>query len=98
MIIQDYDLRNKQYSIEILEKNIDNLTNKTLLYTQKLTADFCAEYILNEEYACCVEETYINFYDVLQAQKHITKTELYDAIQKYSTLKLSNEKIIYTTK
>lgn len=80
--IQDYDLRNKQYSIDILEENICYLSIKTLLYTQKLTAEFCAKYILNEEYASCVEETYICFYDVLHAQKHITKDELNIAIQK----------------
>jgi hypothetical protein len=52
------------------------------LYTQKLTADFCVKYILNEEYSSCVEETYINAYDVLQAQPHITKEELSDALKR----------------
>jgi len=84
VIIQDYDLRLKKYSIEILEENISRLANKTLLYTQDLTADFCSKYILNDDYTCCVEETYINCYDVLRAQKHITESELTASIQKYS--------------
>ena len=67
--IQDYDLKKNKYSITILEENINYLSIKTLLYTQVLTAEFCAKYILNDEYASCVEETYICFYDVLQAQK-----------------------------
>jgi len=80
--IFDHDLRMGQYSISVLEENIDRLTNKTLLYTQKLTADFCVKYILNEEYSSCVEETYINAYDVLQAQQHITKEELSEALKR----------------
>ena len=74
--IQDYDLKKNKYSITILEENINYLSIKTLLYTQVLTAEFCAKYILNDEYASCVEDTYICFYDVLQAQKHITEEEL----------------------
>ena len=81
--IFDNDLRNKQYSIKILEDNIDTLTNKIILYTQRLTADFCVIYILNDEYSSCVEETYINVYDVLTAQTHITKEELSDSLTRY---------------
>ena len=75
-------LRCRQYDINVLEKNINNLSLKILLYTQKLTADFCAKYILNENYASCVEETYICARDVLNAQKHITERELFDALDK----------------
>ena len=89
--IFDHDLRNRQYSIEQLEENIDNLTNKTLLYTQKLTADFCVTYILNDEYTSCVEETYINVYDVLQAQPHITKEELSEALTKFKAINDDNK-------
>ncbi len=81
-ILTDSMLRCRQYDIRILEKNINNLSLNTLLYTQKLTADFCAKYILSENYASCVEETYICVGDVLSAQKHITKRELLDAIDK----------------
>ena len=81
-ILNDFMIRCRQYDISILEKNINNLSLKILLYTQKLTADFCAKYILNENYASCVEETYICNGDVLNAQKHITERELFDALDK----------------
>jgi hypothetical protein len=88
--IFDHDLRNNKYSIDILEENIDNLTNKTLLYTQKLTSDFCVNYILNQEYTSCDEETYINAYDILQAQPHINKEELSDSLTKFKETKNNN--------
>jgi len=88
--IFDHDLRNNKYSIDILEENIDNLTIKTLLYTQKLTPDFCVNYILNQEYTSCDEETYINAYDILQAQPHITKEDLSDSLTKFKETKNNN--------
>ena len=75
-------LRNKKYNIDLLEKNINFLSIKTLLYTQDLTADFCVKYILNDKYASCVEDTFIRVGDVLNAQKHITKKEIYEAFNK----------------
>jgi hypothetical protein len=79
-ILNDFMIRCRQYDISILEKNINNLSLKTLLYTQKLTADFCAKYILNEK----------TFYkaDVLNAQKHITEQELFDAIDKLNKIEI----------
>lgn len=76
LLLSDAMLRNKKYDISALEKNINNLSTKTLLYTQKLTADFCVKYILNEQYASCVEDTYICIGDVLTAQKHITLADI----------------------
>jgi hypothetical protein len=77
--INDQDLRKKKYSIDLLEKNIDNLSISIILKTQILTADFCVKYILNEEYASCVEETYICDLDVLYHQPHIKHNDLYNA-------------------
>jgi len=74
--INDQDLRKKKYSIDVLEQNIDNLSISTVLNTQILTPEFCVKYILNEEYASCVEETYICDFDVLQRQPHIKSYEL----------------------
>jgi hypothetical protein len=76
LLLSDAMLRNKKYDISALEKNINNLSTKTLLYTQKLTADFCVKYILNYEYSSCVEDTYICIGDVLNAQKHITLADI----------------------
>ena len=76
LLLSDAMLRNKKYDISTLERNINNLSIKTLLYTQKLTADFCVKYILNYEYSSCVEDTYICIGDVLNAQKHITLADI----------------------
>lgn len=45
--MKDSDLYEKEYPIEELEKYIDCLRIKTLLYTQTLTVDFCKKYMLN---------------------------------------------------
>ncbi len=71
------------YQLDILEKNIMNLSGKTLLNTQYLTAEFCAKYILNNEYFDGVEEDYLYTGDyVLQKQKHISKEDLLYWIKK----------------
>ena len=82
ILLNDSMLRKKKYDIEVLEKNIYNLSMKTLLYTQDLTADFCIKYILNEKYASCVEDTFLSMGDVLNAQKHITRSAIYQAYNK----------------
>jgi len=80
--ITDHMLRYHKFDIHILEKNINNLSLKTLLYTQTLTAEFCVKYILDEKYASCIEDIYIDFGDVLNAQPHISKQDLLQAIHK----------------
>jgi phenylalanyl-tRNA synthetase alpha subunit len=82
ILLNDSMLRKKKYDIEVLEKNIYNLSMKTLLYTQYLTADFCIKYILNEKYASCVEDTFLSMGDILNAQKHITRSSIYHAYNK----------------
>lgn len=74
--LNDQDLRKKKYSIDVLEKNINNLSISVILKTQKLTPEFCVKYILNEKYASCVEETYICDFDVIKRQPHIKSSEL----------------------
>jgi hypothetical protein len=76
-VIKNEDLYKNKYSIYILEKNIMNLSGKTLLNTQYLTAEFCAKYILNDNYYEGVEEDYLYTGDfVLNKQKHISKEDL----------------------
>lgn len=71
---------NNYYSVADLERNIDNLQIKIILHTQKLTAEFCAKYILNEEYASCEEDLdLITFGYVLRHQPHISSEELFAA-------------------
>jgi hypothetical protein len=56
--LNDIDLIKKKYPLDILIKNVNNLSATGLVNHQKLDADFCKKYILNEDYHCCVEESY----------------------------------------
>ena len=67
LVLSDYDLRQKIYSIEELTTNINNLSMKTLLYTQKLTPEFCLKYIINAPKS--TEEEYITEEDIIRIQK-----------------------------
>lgn len=78
--ISNQDLHTNKYSVEVLAFNIDRLDIKTILRTQKLTGEFCRNYILNEEYASCVEDTYICVGDVLLKQKHLCLEDIYPKI------------------
>jgi len=76
-VIKNDDLYKQKYQLDILEKNIMNLSGKTLLNTQYLTAEFCAKYIINDNYSEGVEEDYLYSGDfVLKKQKHISKEDL----------------------
>ena len=82
--INEEDLYNNQYSIEILEKNINNLNKKRVINTQKLTADFCVKYLLDNNINSGNEDSYI--FDeayILNSQEHITEKEWKQSIQKY---------------
>ena len=76
IMIEDNDLVYTQYSIDVLIKNINRLSIKNLLYHQKLTAEFCAKYILSKNSACCNEEDNITINDVVEVQTHLTKDEI----------------------
>jgi hypothetical protein len=76
-VITNQDLYKTKYPIDVLEENIMNLSGKTLLNTQILNAEFCAKYILNDNYYEGVEEDYLYTGDfVLTKQKHIIKEDL----------------------
>ena len=49
-------LLNKEYDMEILKHNINKLDLFTVMNTQTLTAKFCIDVILNEEYQITPEE------------------------------------------
>ena len=80
--IKDDDLYDNIYRMEDLENNIIELTNKLLL-CQFLDVRFCIKYILNDDYACGFEETYLTFTDVLRTQPHITYEELEECYDKF---------------
>jgi hypothetical protein len=74
--IKNDDLRKTQYSIEDLTRNIGNLEISTLLRWQKLDAEFCKKYILNEEYQS-VEDSYLVTIDyILKRQPHLKYEDL----------------------
>lgn len=84
-IIYNHQLRYKKYDIATLEYNIDRLSLRMLLRTQKLTPEFCVKYILNsEEHGMCVEDSYLFDEDILNCQEHITQKDLYEAYIKES--------------
>lgn len=76
-----------QYSMETLIEHIDYLNTKTILMTQKnLSADFCARYILNEEYHISYEDRYeIDIDLVLRSQPQLSREALEDAIDQFQT-------------
>jgi len=73
--INNMDLLANKYSEDILIQNVDNLSKKTILYTQILSAEFCAKYIF------CIddindgdEESYLfGTSHILRRQPHIDK-------------------------
>jgi hypothetical protein len=82
--INNNDLLKNKYSMNILEKNIDNLDKKILLYSQVLNAEFCVKYILDLDIDNGSEDSYIfdKIY-ILKKQNHITDEDFDDAFKKY---------------
>ena len=64
------DLSN-QHSEKILKKHIYEIHLMELLQTQKISASFAVNYLLNEKYQLLVDEK-ITIKDVLHFQPHIT--------------------------
>ena len=85
--ICNYDIIKHKYSIEILEKNIDDLSLWKILQTQTVTADFCVKYL----YCFKNNESPIYLHDILNWQEHLTKYNIYNC-DEYKK-KLENEKI-----
>jgi hypothetical protein len=83
--VSNLDLYNNKfkYDIEILEQNVDHLDNKYLLYTQNLTADFCVKYLYNPDINLGDEDSYLfDMSYILAQQKHISKMEFMNALNK----------------
>ena len=85
--LTDDNIRNNKfmYSYEQLEYSIvnDNLSLRIVSRYQKLTPYICAKYVIfggnNEIYGDCVEDRWLDDYDILRRQPHITREELSDA-------------------
>lgn len=89
-VIYEYDIIKHKYSIDILEKNINELSLWRILQTQILTAEFCVKYLY------CVKtiknnESPIYLHDILNWQEHLSKDDIYNC-DEYKK-KLKNEKI-----
>jgi hypothetical protein len=80
--------------MEKLIEHIDYLNTKTILMTQKnLNADFCARYILNDEYHISYEDHYeIDIDLVLRSQPQLSRSELEDAIYQFEISKKKVQK------
>uniref|UniRef100_A0A6C0EYC3 Uncharacterized protein n=1 Tax=viral metagenome TaxID=1070528 RepID=A0A6C0EYC3_9ZZZZ len=73
--------RNK-YTIQQLEANLNHLEIKHILQYQTLSSNFCAKYVLNEDYASCQEDLYlIDIGYVLYHQKHLTYDEIIKSLE-----------------
>ena len=91
--ITNEDLYKNKYSIEILEKNINNLNKKRLINTQTLTADFCVKYLLDNNIDSGNEDSYI--FDesyILHSQEHISEKEWNQSIHNFTLEKKLQKK------
>jgi hypothetical protein len=79
------DLYNNKYDRETLKSNIYAVKLIDILKTQIIDATFAVRYILNSNYQHQDIDLKINAKTVLKYQPHITKTELYKAIQDYES-------------
>jgi hypothetical protein len=74
IIINNLDLPKKQYDEIVLINNINHLSLKQIIITQKkLSLDFINKYILfpSHEQIITVEESYIDNNDVIKYQPHL---------------------------
>ena len=88
--ITNKDLFNNKYSIDILEKNINMLNKKIILFTQILTAEFCVKYILDLDIDSGSEDSYIfdkNY--ILESQPHISNEEFDLAYKLLSSIRFN---------
>tara|TARA_B000000557_G_C20391236_1_gene282289 strand:- start:105 stop:356 length:252 start_codon:yes stop_codon:yes gene_type:complete len=77
------DIYKNQYSTEELKEMLNGTISQTaILLNQKLNAEFCAKYILNDKYSLNDNDRYLDFNDVLNYQPHITEEELIEEYNK----------------
>jgi hypothetical protein len=77
--ITDRHLMNRPYlySVKELAHNMDHLNKKLVLSTQRLTAEFCIQYIWDTSIDGGSEDTYLFDFDyILDFQTHLKKEDL----------------------
>ena len=83
-MISDNDLLTQLYDIPTLIQNRTHLNKKTVLYTQRLTAKFCAYYIFEEDSGS--EDSYLfDKSEILEHQPHVNPDELSFYIKKINS-------------
>jgi len=93
MVITKEDLYKNQYDYETLKTNIYAVSLLDIVKTQKLTADFCAKYILNEDFQFLDEEQCITIDIVKKYQPHIMNIDLVSALFRETNKKLIGERV-----
>jgi len=93
MVLTTEKLYNNQYDCKTLQENIYAVSLIIILQTQKLTADFCAKYILNEDFQFLEEDQCITIDMVKKYQPHITNIDLDNALRKTIDKKMRGEKV-----
>ena len=76
MNITTDDLHKNQYNYETLKEHLYVVSLLDIVKTQKLSAEFCVKYILNENFQFTKEEQSITIDTVLTYQPHITLLDL----------------------
>ncbi len=71
-----YDLHNNHYDCETLKDIIYVVSLVDILTTQKLSAEFCVNYILNKSFQFTSEEEAITLDMVTKYQPHISYMDL----------------------
>jgi hypothetical protein len=93
MLITKQDLYNNQYDYITLKTNIYAVSLLDILKTQRLTADFCVKYILNEDFQILDEDQNISLDMVKKYQQHISDSDLERSMIKANDKKLKYERI-----
>ena len=76
--ITNEDLKKRKFPIEDLMYNSEMFDLSTLLTYQTLDADFCKNYVLNEEYQTAEESYWIDIPYILRKQPHLKYEDLID--------------------
>lgn len=93
MVLTTEDLYKNQYDYQTLKANIYAVSLMDVLKTQKLTADFCAKYILNEAFQFLEQDQCITMDMVKKYQPHILNIDLVTALMKATNKKMRGERV-----
>ena len=93
MAITKDDLYRNQYDYETLKANIYAVSLLDILKTQRLSADFCVKYILNESFQFLDEDQSISMETVKKYQTHLSEIDLIGAILRATHKKMMGQRI-----